>query len=385
MLNILKIVKGYYTITLNLNHIACEMLIEKLNHWINPRIRALTLYQVHDATGFVKLDAMENPYTLPSELRQEWLELIQQVPFNRYPDPQAFKLKARLTTSLNLPTKTELLLGNGSDELLQILMLAVNGDNRVILSFEPSFVMYRMIATWIGLEFIGIPLQLPNFNINIDAALEAIARYRPAIIFLAYPNNPTGNLFDAAAIHRIIQAAPGLVIIDEAYAPFTDETWIEKILQYDNLLVLRTVSKMGLAGLRLGYLIGHPAWIKELDKIRMPYNINVLTQITVDWALSHKEIFDMQTRQIRMERERLQQNLSDLPGITVYPSQANFILFRVNNAPLIFQQLKTYGILIKNLHNSHPMLDNCLRVTVGTETENAAFLNALSTIANTTN
>jgi len=359
---------------------------ERMNRWINPKIRDLTAYQVHDATGLIKLDAMENPYTWPTELRQEWAELIQHIPVNRYPDPQANKLKAQLKLSLQLPTDAELLLGNGSDELIQMLSLAVagvepkTGEERVILSVEPGFVMYRMIATWCGIEFASVPLQLPDFTLNPNKVLKAIKYYRPAIIFIAYPNNPTGNLFDAAAIRHIIHAAPGLVVIDEAYAPFTDASFIKEIAYYDNLLVLRTLSKMGLAGLRLGFLIGHSEWIRELDKIRMPYNINVLTQFTTEFALTHKSVFDTQTNQIRAERERLWQNLSQLPGIIAYPSQANFILFQVNNAPLVFQQLKTQGILIKNLHGSHSFLNNCLRVTIGTAEENDAFLTALTTI-----
>lgn len=353
---------------------------EKLNHWIRASIRSLNAYQVHDATGLIKLDAMENPYPWPIELKQQWTELIQQAPINRYPDPQANKLQAQLKSSLKLPNQTALLLGNGSDELIQMLLLAVGGTNKTVLSVEPSFVMYRMIATWTGLQFYGVPLHAPDFTLDTNAILEAIIRYQPAIIFLSYPNNPTGNLFDAAAIRRIIQAAPGLVIIDEAYSPFTDASFIEEIVNYDNLLILRTLSKMGLAGLRLGYLVGHPDWIKELDKVRMPYNINVLTQITVELALAHKEIFDAQTKQISIERERVWYMLSQLPGVTAYPSQANFILFQVNNAVTVFQQLKTKGILIKNLHGSHTLLNNCLRVTIGTEDENNAFLAAITNL-----
>ncbi len=351
-------------------------------HWIRPNIRKLKAYPVADATGLIKLDAMENPYTWPESLRQEWAQLLQTLPINRYPDPQAHALKIKLREQFNLLniTDLEILLGNGSDELIQIIVLSLGNPGEVVLSVTPSFVMYRMIATWHDLNYIGIPLQTPDFVLDTTAMLAAIEQHQPAVIFLAYPNNPTGNLFDKASIEHIITTTSGLVVIDEAYAPFTDASFLQQVIEYENVLILRTLSKMGLAGIRLGYLIGHKAWINELNKARMPYNINALTQKTAEFALQHKQLFDTQAANIIKERERLQQALSKITGIQNYPSEANFILFQVNNAEQVFQGLKDQGILIKILHGSDPLLNNCLRVTVGTPEENTAFLTSLATI-----
>jgi len=351
-----------------------------IDQWVRPTIRTLSAYPVPDATGLIKLDAMENPYTWPEELRREWAGLLQGVDLNRYPDPNATRLKERLRSSLDIPAEAGLLLGNGSDEIIQMLALTLGGPDRVVLSVEPSFVMYRMVATWVGLEYVGVPLRTQDFALDTEAVLEALERYRPALVFLAYPNNPTGNLFDASAIHRILRAAPGLVVVDEAYAPFTDASFLGEVLDHDNLLVLRTLSKMGLAGLRLGYLLGAQEWIREIDKTRMPYNINVLTQVSADLALRHKALLDAQTRQIRAERGRLGQCLAQLPGVRAYPSEANFILFRVARAPAVLQGLKERGVLIKGLHGSHPLLEDCLRVTVGTQEENETFLATLAQV-----
>lgn len=352
-------------------------MLERIAQWIRPEIRAINAYSIHAATGLIKLDAMENPYTWPESLRQEWAKRIESVAVNRYPDPEAIGLKMQLRQAMQIPDTIELLLGNGSDELIQIILLTLGGAERVLLSIEPSFVMYKMMATWTSTKYVGVPLLSPDFALNTQAILEAIKLHNPAVIFLAYPNNPTGNLFETTAIHEIIQATNGLVIIDEAYAPFTDASFQNAILEYDNLLVLRTLSKMGLAGLRLGFLMGHPQWIRELNKVRMPYNINVLTQMTAEFALGNKQLFDHQTQQIRSERERMRQRLITLSNITAYPSQANFILLQVPQASNVFDYIKAQGILIKNLHNTHSLLTNCLRVTIGTPEENTAFFAAL--------
>jgi histidinol-phosphate aminotransferase len=210
----------------------------------------------------------------------------------------------------------------------------------------------------------------------------AIEAHQPAVIFLAYPNNPTGNLLRAEDIEAILAAAPGLVVVDEAYAPFTDASFLGRLGQYDNLLVLRTVSKMGLAGLRLGLLIGAAAWMGEIDKTRLPYNINVLTQASGEFALRHVAVLEEQAQRIRADRAGLQAALAELPGMTVYPSDANFILFRVpvGRGQALFDALKARGVLIKNLSGAGVVLADCLRVTVGRPEENAAFLQALRAV-----
>jgi histidinol-phosphate aminotransferase len=346
---------------------------------IRPEIRALRAYQVPDAAGLIKLDAMENPYGWPEGLKDEWLEVLRGAELNRYPDPQGRQVQEALRESMGIPSGMGLLLGNGSDELIQMLTLTLAQPGRKVLSLDPGFVMYRLIALFAGMEYVGVPLQADDFALDIPAVLEALERECPALTFIAYPNNPTGNLFDTQAIERIIDAAPGLVILDEAYAPFTDRSFLSRLGDWPNLLVLRTLSKMGLAGLRLGYLTGPEAWLTEIDKTRLPYNINCLTQASAAFALRHKAVLDEQTQAIRAERDRLFDALAAIAGLEPYPSEANFILIRLpaGRADDCFAGLKASGVLVKNLNNAHPLLADCLRVTVGTPEENGIFLSAL--------
>jgi histidinol-phosphate aminotransferase len=350
-----------------------------LSKLIRPDIRALTAYHVPDPAGLVKLDAMENPYGWPEDIKDEWLEILRGVALNRYPDPQGLMVQAGLREAMDIPADMGLLLGNGSDELIQMLAVAVAQPGRKVLSLDPGFVMYRMIARFCGMDYLGVPLRADDFSIHVPAVLEAIEREQPALVFLAYPNNPTGNRFDADDVVSIIEASPGLVIVDEAYAPFTDCSFLGLLGDWPNLLVLRTLSKMGLAGLRLGYLVGPPVWLQEIDKVRLPYNINVLTQASAAFALRHKSLLDEQARTIRTERQHLFTALTGVDAVHAYPSEANFILMRVaaGCAGPIFSGLKEQGILIKNLDGAHPLLEDCLRVTVGRPEENEAFLYAL--------
>lgn len=343
-----------------------------------PELSTVSAYHVADATGYIKLDAMENPYTWPDEVIEQWLETLRHCALNRYPDPHARQLTAVLKQQIALNNRCELLLGNGSDEIIQILLMALP-PAATVLAPEPTFVMYRQIAQSLGLNFQGVPLQTRDFDLDVAAMLAAVKKYRPALMFLAFPNNPTGNLFDAEAIRAILSATPGLVVLDEAYEPFADCSFMPQLQEFDNLLVMRTLSKLGLAGLRLGYLAGRREIINELDKIRLPYNINVLTQISAHFALTHTQLFAPQTAAIRAERAALMQQLNALPGIVAFPSAANFIMFRSAKAGAeeLFMALKERGILIKNLHPQGGMLDNCLRVTVGKPDENKAFLSAL--------
>ena len=350
-----------------------------LDRWVRREIRALSAYQVPDATGMVKLDAMENPYTWPEALRDEWANRLRDIHVNRYPDPHALELNRALRAAMTIPDDMGLLLGNGSDEIIQMLAMTAGGAGRTLLTVEPGFVMYRMIARFTGMHYTATPLRATDFGLDLQALLQAIAETEPALVFLAVPNNPTGNAFARADVQRIIRAAPGLVVIDEAYGPFIDSSFLPQLGEYPNLLVMRTVSKMGLAGLRLGLLAGPREWIDEIDKTRLPYNINVLTQVSATFALEHKALLDGQTRQIRENRASLFAALAQLTGITAYPSEANFVLFRTREGrgPRVFAGLKEHRILVKNLDGTHPLLRDCLRVTVGTAEENRAFLEAM--------
>jgi histidinol-phosphate aminotransferase len=349
-----------------------------VEQWVRPEIRAISAYHVPNPGTMIKLDAMENPYRWPAAIVDEWLTLLRDVELNRYPDPGARKLKAHLREAMGVPEGMELLLGNGSDELIQMMAMAVAAPGRSVLAPEPGFVMYQMIATFCALEYVGVPLAA-DFSLDLPAMLAAIEQHQPAIIFLAYPNNPTGNLFDAKAIEAILNKAEGLVVLDEAYHAFAEQSFMGRLGEFPNLVVMRTVSKLGLAGLRLGLLAGPREWLDEFDKVRLPYNINVLTQASGEFALSHRAIFDEQTARLRRDRELLAGELASIDGLTVYPSRANFILFRVptGKGDLVFEGLKERKVLIKNLNRSGGPLKDCLRVTVGTPEENNIFLAAL--------
>ena len=346
---------------------------------VRDEIRSLKAYHVPPAVGMVKLDAMENPYTLPPELAREMGERLAAVAVNRYPDPTASRLHARVREAMRIPDSLDVVLGNGSDELLQIISLALAKPGAAVVSLDPSFVMYRMSAIAAGMRFVGVPLR-GDFSLDEDALQRAIREHEPALTWIAYPNNPTGNLFAREAILRAVDAAPGLVVVDEAYYPFSNgATLLDQVGRHPNLLLVRTVSKLGLAGLRLGVGIGPRDWMQELEKLRMPYNVNVLTAAAADLVLEHRDVLEAQTQRIVAERGRLEAALDRLP-LERFPSAANFILVRVPDAPAAFGGLKQRGILIKTLHGSHPLLANCLRLTVGTADENAKLIEALTSV-----
>lgn len=352
---------------------------------IRKEIQALNAYHVADPGDMIKLDAMENPYHMPEALMDEWLGLVKKAEINRYPDPSAQKLTAMLRSYMGVPQNksmnNSIILGNGSDELIQMLAMAVSQPGRKILAPAPGFVMYSMIATFVSMDYIGVPLQ-EDFSLDMPAMLEAIKIHQPALIFLAYPNNPTGNLFAEEEIVEILNAAEGLVIVDEAYHPFACTSFMSRLGEFDNLLVMRTVSKMGLAGLRLGLLAGPDKWLSEIDKVRLPYNINILTQVTAEFALKHADVFEQQAATIREQREWLFNELSSYKQFEVFPSRANFILLRVKegDASAIFEGLKQQGVLIKNMHPAGGALSQCLRVTVGAPEENQALMGALGKV-----
>ena len=350
----------------------------KIERLIRPEIRALKAYHVPPAHGLIKLDAMENPYRWPAELTAAWLETLRGVELNRYPDPAAQALRTQLRAAWRVSAESELLLGNGSDELIQIVLMACAQPGAAVVAPAPSFVMYSMIASFVGMKFAAVPLT-EDFALDLEAMHKAIGTHKPAVVFLSYPNNPTGNLFDEDDVEELIAETDGLVVVDEAYHPFCQQSFLDRLTRHDNLLVLRTFSKLGLAGLRLGVLAGAKAWLHEFDKVRLPYNINVLTQASVRFALEHAEVLESQAAQIRRDRDTLFAALSRTPGVRPWPSAANFILFRVEgrSATEVFEHLKQRHVLIKNLDTAGSPLAGCLRVTVGTPQENAAFLSAL--------
>lgn len=343
---------------------------------LRQEILALHAYHVQPSPGMIKLDAMENPYPLPEAIRAEIAQATAHAAINRYPDAAAETLKQSIRAVTALPEGMDVLLGNGSDEIIQLLAMAVAKPGAMLMSVEPSFVMYRMIATFVGMQYMGVPLT-EDFQLDLPAMLAAIKKHQPALIFLAYPNNPTGNMFDASAIERILEISEGLVVVDEAYYAFADDSFIPRLGQFDNLLVMRTYSKLGMAGLRLGFLAGDKQWLEQLEKLRLPYNVGVLPQVVANILLKHHDTLLKQAEQIKADRNWLFERLVGTVDVQAFPSAANFILFRLPHASRVFAGLKQRGVLIKNLDGGHPALKDCLRVTVGSAAENEQFVKSL--------
>ncbi len=346
---------------------------------LRPDVQAMHAYAIQDCTGMVKLDAMENPYQLPLALQAELGQRLGALAVNRYPGARIDDLRAALARHVALPSGCALLLGNGSDELISLLALACAMPGASVLAPVPGFVMYAMSAQLQGLAFHGVPLT-PDFELDEAAMLAAIEQHRPAITYLAYPNNPSANLWDDAVIERIILAVGeqgGLVVMDEAYQPFASKSYIDRMDRHGHVLLMRTLSKFGLAGVRLGYLMGPQALIEQLDKVRPPYNVSVLNCECALFALEHEAVFAAQALAIREQRAMLFEALADLPGVRAYPSDANMILLRVPDAQRSFNGLRQRKVLVKNVSSLHPLLANCLRLTVGTADENRLMLAAL--------
>jgi len=343
---------------------------------IRQDILSLHAYHVQPSPGMIKLDAMENPYALPQNICSEISRIVASAPINRYPDAGAHSLKQRIKTIIGLPPEMDVLLGNGSDEIIQLLAMALAKPGATLMSVEPSFVMYKMIATFTGMTYLGVPLA-DDFSLDMEVMLATIKKHQPELIFLAYPNNPTGNLFDSASVLQILDVAEGLVVIDEAYYAFARDSFVPLLANYANLMVMRTFSKLGMAGLRLGFLAGSKAWLEQLEKLRLPYNVGILTQKVAETLLLHHDVLLQQAEYIKRDRAWLFERLVGTVDVHAYISEANFILFRLPHAAKVFEGLKQRGVLIKKLDGSHPSLQDCLRVTVGTEAENEKFIKAL--------
>jgi histidinol-phosphate aminotransferase len=346
---------------------------------IRQDVQSMHGYAIQPSAGLVKLDAMENPFRLPPELQRKLGERLGRVAINRYPTQCVADVIAALTAYAQPPSGARLMLGNGSDELIAMLAVACDVPGNVVLAPLPGFVMYAMSARLQGLGFVGVPLT-PEFELDEAAMLAAIERHRPAITYIAYPNNPTANLFDDRVIERVVAAVgaqDGFVVFDEAYQPFASRTWMQRMGSHPHVLVMRTLSKLGLAGVRLGYLAGAAALIDEIDKVRPPYNVGVLNAEATLFALEHAGEYARQASIVRAERARLQRELAALRGVTVFPSEANMILVRVPDSAGAFDGMKARRVLVKHIAGLHPLLANCLRLTVGTPEENRRMIDAL--------
>jgi histidinol-phosphate aminotransferase len=345
-----------------------------IEQWLRSDIKNIDAYHVPVSKDMIKLDAMESPFGVPEDLKVEFLKCIEQSEVNRYPEADPSPLKGTLRSLMDIPDEFGILLGNGSDELIQLLALACSKDD-LIMSFEPSFVMYELVSKYVNLEYFGVQLD-SNFDINLSDALLIIEREKPKIIFIAYPNNPTGNCFDYDAIIEIIKSTNSMVILDEAYYAYSDKSFLSEISNFPNLLVLRTISKIGFAGLRLGLLIGDQETIAQLNKLRLPYNINALTQTSANFLLQDKQRIINNAQIIIEERRRLAHELSLFSKFKVYPSQTNFILVHSEDAHSLHTALKENGILIKGFPKGSKLSD-FIRISVSEPVENNILIDAI--------
>jgi histidinol-phosphate aminotransferase len=352
---------------------------ERLQRVVRQDVQSMHAYAIQPSAGLIKLDAMENPFRLPERLQRELGDRLGRVAINRYPGDCVAAVIAALQEHVKAPRGSKMMLGNGSDELISLLAMACDVPGNTVLAPLPGFVMYEMSAKLQGLNFVGVPLTAA-FELDEAAMLAAIAQHRPAITYIAYPNNPTANLFDEGVVERIVAAVAeqdGLVVFDEAYQPFSSRTWMQRLAEHEHVLVMRTLSKFGLAGVRLGYMVGAPALIDEIDKVRPPYNISALNAEATLFALQHADEFARQAAILCEQRARLQRALASMPGLTAFPSEANMILVRVPDSKQCFEGLKQRGVLVKHIAGLHPLLKNCLRLTVGTPDENTQMIDAL--------
>jgi histidinol-phosphate aminotransferase len=357
-------------------------LTDRMRRFLRADVQGMHAYAVQPSAGMVKVDTMENPYGLPPALRRALGERLAEVALNRYPAERGDLLRAELARHAQMPEGNDIMLGNGSDELISLLALAcanqlAGGEVNTVLAPVPGFVMYEMSAKLQGLRFVGVPTRA-DFSLDAEAMLAAVRTHQPALVYLAYPNNPTANLWDDAAIDAVIEAAPGLVVMDEAYQPFASRDSLARLQRHEHVLLMRTMSKFGLAGVRIGYLIGRRPLIAEIDKLRPPFNISVLNCEAALFALEHADEYVRQAALIRAERARIFEALQAQPGVTAFPSEANMVLIRVPRAQQVFAGMKARGVLIKHVAGLHPLLADCLRITVGTPEENTQMLAAFS-------
>lgn len=332
---------------------------------VRPSVLNIKPYEVKDIPCKVKLDANESPYSVRLKISNSILNRL-----NRYPDPTAKEIRKGLAKSLKVGPQN-ILLGNGSDELIYYLVITFGGP---VLYPTPTFSMYNLIPRALGEKTIEVKLD-EEFDLDIDKMLTSIRKFKPKIIFISSPNNPTGNCFSADRILKIIEESYGIVVVDEAYQPFSSKKGFLPFLKdYKNLAILRTFSKIGFAALRVGYLIAHEGLIEEVNKVRLPFNLNSISQAASLEVLKNKRLIENHINLITSERDRLFDELINIEGVMPYPSEANFILFKINNADIVYKGLIKKGVLIRNMGGS---IKDTLRVTIGKPDENEIFLRSL--------
>lgn len=357
---------------------------------VRAAVRAMSGYQVPHPTGIrVKLDANEMPFALPPEVRADLARELAAVDLNRYPDPTHRELRAELSHQVGV-APDQLLIGNGSDEIIQLLITCFAeprpGQARALVAYPaPTFVVFRGAALAVGCEPFEIATDPEaDFALDPDELERQVAAARPNLIFFARPNNPTGTLWPSHLVAELARRHPDLLVVsDEAYAAYAGDGMVAMLPELPNLVVMQTLSKVGLAGLRVGYLCGRPELIAEIEKVRAPYNVGALNQRAALWILRHhRGLLLRRCADVVVEREKLAAALDQLSGLRVFTSQANLILFRVGRpgdgrASEVWQRLCQRGVLVRNFDRPGP-LSGCLRVTIGSAEENELFLAALA-------
>ena len=342
---------------------------------IKPAVAQLQAYDPYTRPGTVKLDANEYPYGLPPAVCESMGHALAAVEIHRYPDPEAERLRHAVGRWIGINPE-RVLLGNGSDEVIQMILMACGIPHGTVLTPTPTFSMYSIAAQVLDQRPVEIPLT-QEWALDIPQMLASIEREQPRVIFLATPNNPTANCFQDDGVRTLIEAAPGVIVIDEAYHPFSGQTFLPLLERYPHLIILRTLSKIGMAGLRVGILLTNPELRTQINKVRAPYNLNAYSQAAAEIILQHWALIAPHLTEIVRERERLKAQLIRMPGVVVFPSQANFLLACFAGWGMkVWEALGAQGILVRHYPES-PVLADCLRITVGTPAENEALTAAL--------
>jgi histidinol-phosphate aminotransferase len=345
---------------------------------IKEEVLALRAYPIEQVLPPVRLDSNENPLTLPDALKGEFAARIAGIELNRYPEAGSPSLARRFAERFGV-ADGQVIVGNGSDELIQILCSAVARPGAEVMIPTPTFTMFSITALNSGCRLVEVPLD-SDFDLDMEAMGARITAHSPALTFLAWPNNPTGRSFSRNRVETIIQKSPGIVVVDEAYHNFFGESFLPMLAKYDNLVVMRTLSKVGFAAARVGMLAASPALVHELNKVRLPYNLNALSQAAAAFYLDHEAVFLKQAEDIRQWRGELYAELQKISGIHPRPSDANFIFFSCDfDSDRIYAALLKGGIIVKNF-NIPGKIRNFMRVTVGSPQENTLFISKLKEI-----
>jgi len=340
-----------------------------------PQLAAIEPYDPKYIPADVMVSANENPNDVSTLLRREIEHEVRKVPFNRYPDPLANDLRDMIAEANGLD-RDQVVVGNGGDELLFNIALAWGGPGRKFLNMPPTFSVYVNNAQLTNTEVVNIP-RLDDYSIDEDAVIARLAEGDIDYTIVTSPNNPTGNLVDTEFVRRMLEASDALVMVDEAYFEFSRNTVRPLLETYDNLVILRTFSKaFSLAGVRVGYLLGSKCVIDEFLKVRQPYSVDAVSQAIARVIYANRAEFVRGVEGIVNERERIISELDAMPGVVAYPSQANYVMFKVANASEIWQKLLDAGVLVRDFSHA-PQLQDCLRTSVGTVEENDRFLDTL--------